>query len=82
MRNKLFQLLDKADKPISIDYISHQLQIHWWTAYRLVAETVFDELQNHPELLRRLPFVPMKSTKSLVIIPKSCRILDIKIKRR
>jgi len=71
LEEKILQLLRKAKKPVSIDYIRYNLGINWWTAYKAVAEIIFDEIKKHPEIHHFFPFLPLKSTKSLIIIPKA-----------
>jgi len=71
LKERILQLLQKAKKPVSIDYIRYNLGVNWWTAYKAVAEIIFNELQKHPEIHSFFPFLPIKSTKSLIIIPKT-----------
>lgn len=66
---RVIELITRSETPVDINHIANALDIHWFTAYRLVTEIILEELQKHPSMLRYFPFVLLKSTKSLVIVP-------------
>ncbi len=68
LRQRLITLIEQIEKPIDINFIARHLNIHWFTAYRLVTDMVLEEVQKHPEFMQKLPFVCLKSTKSLVVM--------------
>jgi hypothetical protein len=69
-RARLLELVREAERPLDIKFIAEKLGLTWWPTYKLVTETIIEELHRHPEVLRDLPFILLKSTKSLVIIPR------------
>jgi hypothetical protein len=69
LRERLLKLIEEAKSPLDVTYIAQQLGISWWSSYKLVTGTFLEELQQYPEVLRDLPFVCMKSTKSLIVVP-------------
>jgi len=69
LRGKLLKLIEEANRPLDVTYIAQQLGISWWSSYKLVTATFLEELQQYPQVLRDLPFVCMKSTKSLIVVP-------------
>jgi hypothetical protein len=77
LRERLLKLIEEAKSPLDITYIAQQLGISWWSSYKLVTGTFLEELQQYPEVLRDLPFVCMKSTKSLIVVPN--RLLTPKV---
>jgi hypothetical protein len=72
LHSKIIVLVNREGRPLAIDYIANKLGIHWYTAYKAIADIIIAELQErHLDVLYELPLVPFKSTKSLVIVPRS-----------
>ena len=80
LKTQVIELVAQSEIPVDINYIATTLGIHWFTAYRLVTEIILEELQKHPNMLQYFPFMLLKSTKSLVIVPN--KLLPIKKVRR
>jgi len=80
LKERFLGLLQETDIPIDVNYVAHALGVHWFTAYRMVTEIILAELQKHPEMTRNFPYLLLKSTKSLVIIPnKLLQSRDIRL---
>jgi len=67
-RERLLKLLDEATKPLDINYIAEKLGLGWWPTYRLVTSLFLEEVQQHPEIMQKLSFVCLKSTKSVLVM--------------
>jgi len=68
-RERLLKLVNEATKPLDINYIAEKLGLGWWPTYRLVTSLFLEEVQQHPEIMMKLSFVCLKSTKSMVVVP-------------
>jgi hypothetical protein len=68
-RTELLKLIDEATQPLDIHHLSQKLGLAWWSTYRLVTSLFLEEVQQHPEIMAKLSFVCLKSTKSLVVMP-------------
>ena len=74
MMNYIIQVIEEIEKeasPVDISHVAKSLGVHWFTVYKAVADLVIDAVQRHPEVLDELPVVPIKTTKSLLLFPKS-----------
>lgn len=69
LKERFLGLIQETEIPIDVNYVAHALGVHWFTAYRIVTEIILAELQKHPEMTRNFPYLLLKSTKSLVIVP-------------
>lgn len=57
---------------MAVDYIATKLGVRWHTVYKAIADIIIEELQKrHLNVLYDMPIIPLKSTKSLVITPRS-----------
>lgn len=70
LRNRLFEIVEKADRPLDINHIAKEMGMSWWPTFKLITEILLEELKVHPEALEELPFVLIKSTKSFLIFPR------------
>jgi len=69
---QIVELVKKEGRPLDINYVACKLGVHWYTVYKAVADLVIDTLQaKHRNVLYDMPIVPLKTTKSLVLTPKS-----------
>lgn len=68
-KEQLLKLVSEATKPLDINYIAEKLGLGWWPTYRLVTSIFLEEVQQHPEIMQKLSFVCLKSTKSLLVMP-------------
>ena len=76
-RTNLLELIENAVKPLDVHFIAEKLGLGWWSAYRLITGVFLEEVQQHPEIMHKLSFVCLKSTKSLVVMPT--RLLPYKV---
>ena len=68
---EIVAVVEKTGTPLDISHIATELGVHWWTIYKAIADYVIIELQaNHMEILRSMPFVPLKTSKSWVLVPR------------
>jgi len=72
LHSKIVVLVNQEGRPLAIDYIATKLGVNWYTVYKAIADIIIGELQKrYLSVLYDMPIVPLKSTKSLVITPKS-----------
>jgi len=72
LHSKLIKLVNEEGRPLAIDYIATKLGVNWYTVYKAIADIIIGELQEHHlSVLYDMPIIPLKSTKSLVITPRS-----------
>ena len=68
---RVVEEVKKAARPVDINYVARRLGAHWASVYKAVADLVIDAVQRHPKILDELPVVPLKTSKSLLLFPKS-----------
>lgn len=72
LHEKIINLVNEEGRPLAIDYIATKVGCNWYTVYKAIADIIIGELQEHHlSVLCNMPIIPLKSTKSLVITPRS-----------
>ena len=72
IQQRIRQLVEKENRPLDINYVANKIGVHWFTVYKAVADGILDELQEeYRQILYAMPIVPLKTSKSLVLMPKS-----------
>ena len=72
LHQKIIDLVNEEGRPLAIDYIATKVGANWYTVYKAIADIIIGELQKHHlSVLYDMPIIPLKSTKSLVITPRS-----------
>jgi hypothetical protein len=75
VQQQIRDLIEKENRPLDINYVANKLGVHWFTVYKAVADGVLDELQKkHRTILYSMPIVPLKTSKNLLLTPKSMLI--------
>lgn len=67
---KVLRIIRESNRPLDVNTVASSLNMSWWPTYKLIAETLFEKLGDDPEAVAKLPFIPIKSTKSLLIFPQ------------
>ena len=66
--NTILDIARREKRPMDIDYLAGKTGKSWWTVYKVICDQLLCYLQsNHPEVLRELELIPMKTRKSLVL---------------
>lgn len=72
LQQRIAELIEKEGRPLDINYVANKIGVHWFTVYKAVADGVLDKLQEkHRSILYTMPIVPLKTSKSLLLTPKS-----------
>jgi len=73
---RVVEIVRNEGKPIDINKIARRLNVHWFTVYKAIFDQILEILQkNYPEVLEKLPIVPVKTSKSCLIFPKNYGVL-------
>ena len=68
---KIVEAVEEEGQPVDINRIATKLGVHWITVYKAVADFTFEDLRdNHRAILYAMAIIPLKTTKSLVLVPK------------
>lgn len=68
---RIIDLLEKENRPLDISYISTALRVHWFTAYKAIADLILAELQEkHAEILQSMSLILLKTSKGYVLTPR------------
>lgn len=77
---KIVELIEREQRQLDINYVATQLGVHWFTVYKAIADKMLSELQeSHRSILFSMPIIPLKTSKSLLLTPKS---LLVRVKNR
>lgn len=77
IQQKIILLIEKENRPLDINYVANKIGVHWFTVYKAVADGILDRLQEkHRPILYSMPIVPLKTSKSLILTPKSMLIKE------
>lgn len=64
----ILEIARREKRPLDIEYLADKTGKSWWTIYKAVFDQLLGYVQsNHPEVLRDLELIPMKTRKSLVL---------------
>jgi len=72
LKNRIIKVIKKADKPLAVETIRKKVNANYVTVERTILNIIIEVLQKNPKTLTELnlPFIPMKTSKSLILIPK------------
>lgn len=72
IQGEIIKLLKKNNRQLDINFVANELGVHWFTVYKAVADCILAKLQDsYPNVLYAMPIVPLKTSKSLLLTPKS-----------
>lgn len=72
VQRRIIKLLKKENRQLDINFVANELGVHWFTVYKAVTDLILKELQDHHRfILYSMPIVPLKTSKSLLLTPKS-----------
>lgn len=72
IQQQITELLERENRQLDINFVANKLGVHWFTVYKAVADLILSELQeHHREVLYSMPIIPLKTTKNLLLTPKS-----------
>ena len=72
IQGEIIKLLEKENRQLDINFVANELRVHWFTVYKAVADGILAELQDrYRKVLYAMPIVPLKTSKSLLLTPKS-----------
>ena len=63
LKDAVLQIIYESDVPVDVKTIADKLNVHWFTAYRTIAEIVLEDVIANPELLDKLRIRPIKTTR-------------------
>lgn len=79
IQKQIIALLKKENRQLDINFVANELGVHWFTVYKAIADTILAELQDHHrDVLYDMPIVPLKTSKSLLLTPKSMLVKGVK----
>lgn len=72
IKKEIIEIIERADKPLAVETLRKQIDANYVTIERAIFSIIIEELQKNPKILAELnlPFIPMKTSKSLILIPK------------
>ena len=72
VKSRVLETIENSTEPIGLEAIRKNVGTNYITIERAILEIIIEALQERIELYRELniPFVAMKTSKSLVLIPK------------
>ena len=76
---KIVQIVEDEGRPVDINLLATKIGVHWITVYKAIADFTFEDLRdNHRSVLYAMEIIPLKTTKSLIIIPKGTFTVTVK----